>query len=571
MLSRRLLRLLPYFDGPRKYWVTAVISTLLMAGTEPLIPALLQPLLDNGFKSEALALWAVPVLIIGLFTVKGLANFTALMSLAKIANQGVLRIRTKLFQRILKGELSLFQGESASSLSNTAVHEIQNGAMQLVHSSLTVARDSLTLLGLILYLLYINWHLTLIVAVMLPAVALIMKFLTKRLYTIARQGQTAAEQMAYAIEENVLAHRDIRLYSAQQSQFQRFLDLGHQLNRVFTRSTAASAAMTPLTQILASVALAIVVTIALFQSAAHGTTVGQFAAFVMAMLMLIAPIKHLSEVAGQITRGLVAIERSLDLIDATPEEAGGSFKPTQCKGHLKVSSIGVSYAGNTTMALSDVSMELHPGETVALVGTSGSGKSTLVNLIPRFIKPVRGTITLDNVRLEDWDLEILRAQIAFVSQHVLMLNDTVAANVAPGSSPDLQRVRSALSAAHLLDFVDSLPQGLNTTLGHNAMQLSGGQRQRLAIARAIYKNAPILILDEATSALDNESERVVQEALQYLMKDRTTIVIAHRLSTVQKAHRIYVLAGGRLVERGTHEQLLAANGLYLRLYESGLQ
>lgn len=569
-LYARLHRLWPYFNRPTKYWITAVTFTVILSATEPMIPALLQPLLDSGFKQNDLALWKVPVLIIGLFLIKGLSNFFALMSLAKIANQGVLKIRLKLFSRILEADLSLFRKESASSLTNTLVHEAQNGSMQLVHATMTVARDSLTLIALVCYLLYLNWQLTLLVACTFPAVALIMKVLTKRLYLIARQGQTSTEDMAYVIEENVMAHRDIRLYGAQKSQFQRFELLGHQLNRLFIRTTAASAAMTPLTQLMAAFALAAVVTIALVQSQTHSTTVGQFAAFVMAMLMLIAPVKHLAEVTGQMTRGLVALERGINLLESVQTEQDGSHAPSACNGLLQFNNVCVKYEGSTTPALQKINLTLQPGETVALVGASGSGKTTLANLIPRFVSPSSGSITLDSVPLQNWKLESLRKHIALVSQHVLLLNGSVAENIAPSEALDEPRVWEALRASNLLEFIQSLPDGIHSTLGHNGMQLSGGQRQRLAIARAIYKNAPILLLDEATSALDNESERAVQEALERLMQNRTTVIIAHRLSTVQHASKIVVLQNGQIIESGNHSSLICNDGAYAKLYKLGL-
>jgi subfamily B ATP-binding cassette protein MsbA len=566
----RISKLLPYFLSPRKYWASAVFFTIVMALTEPLIPALLQPLLDQGFKNNNFPLWLIPCSIIGIFAVKGLSNFIALMSLAKIANSGVLMIREKLFSKLLIADFLLFRKESASALSNTMAHEIQGGSMQLVHSTLTVARDGLTLLGLIGYLLYINWKLTLLVACIFPAVALVMKFLTKRLYLVAKQGQATTEQMAYVIEENVLAHKDIRLYAAQSAQTERFRALGHQLNRIFYKSTAASAAMTPLTQFFASVALAAVVTIALSQSSTHGTTVGQFASFVMAMLMLIAPIKHLSEVSGQITRGMVAIERGIELIENTQEEQGGNHCASKVLGYLEFENVSVEFDTRSAKALDNISLKVRPGESIALVGTSGAGKTTLVNLIPRFIVPSAGKITLDGIPLEEWNLSNLRAHIGIVSQHVFLLNDSIAANISLGTEQNEEMIYRALDASNLLDYVNALPNGIHTILGHNAMQLSGGQRQRLAIARAIYKDAPILILDEATSALDNESERFVKDAVTRLMANRTTIIVAHRLSTIQHVAHIVVMNGGKVVETGNHAELLSISGHYKNLYELGL-
>jgi ATP-binding cassette, subfamily B, bacterial MsbA len=317
---------------------------------------------------------------------------------------------------------------------------------------------------------------------------------------------------------------------------------------------------------LAACALSAVIVLALWQAQGGGASVGTFVAFVSAMLMLVAPIKHLSDVMAPLTRGLAAVERGLNLIESSPPESGGTHALARSRGDIRFEKVTLRYRDDTPAALQDLTLEVHAGETVALVGPSGAGKSTLVHLLPRFVLPSSGRILLDGVDIADWDPVALRRQFALVSQDVVLFNDTVAANVALGSEMSAQQVRDALAAANLLDFVLSLPQGLATTIGHNGSQLSGGQRQRLAIARAVAKDAPVLILDEATSALDSESERAVQDALDRLMLGRTTLVVAHRLSTIEHADRVVALEAGRLAEQGSHAELLAAGGLYARLH-----
>jgi subfamily B ATP-binding cassette protein MsbA len=332
------------------------------------------------------------------------------------------------------------------------------------------------------------------------------------------------------------------------------------------KAVVAGATMTPVTQVMAACALSSVITLALWQAGSGGSSVGSFVAFVMAMLQLVTPVKHLSDVMAPLTRGLAAVERGLDLIDRSPLEAGGSFDAGRARGEINFEGVGLRYREDGAPAVQGLTLHVKAGETVALVGPSGAGKSTLVNLLPRFIEPTAGSITLDGVPLADWDPKALRRQFALVSQDVVLFNDTVAANVSLGAPMSRGQIEAALHAANLHDFVLSLPQGMDTPIGHNGSQLSGGQRQRLAIARAVAKDAPVLILDEATSALDSESERAVQDALERLMQGRTTLVIAHRLSTIEHADRVLAMDHGHLVEQGTHAELLAAGGLYARLH-----
>ncbi len=564
------MRVWPYFSQSRRAWAVAILATIAASATEPFIPALLKPLLDRGFQNGALDLWQVPAALMLLFTIRGLSGFVAQYALTEVTNDGLQALRKAMFDKLLTARLSLFSEQTSSAISNTVVYEVYNGSHILNNALIKLARDLLTMLALIGYLIFLNWKLMLVVSLLFPALALVIQLLTRRLYRLTKESQTATDNLAYVVEENVLAHRDVRLNGAQASQATRFDALSRSLRRLSMKSTVAYASMSAINQVLAAIALSAVISIALLQGSENTTTVGGFVAFVTAMLLLIAPIKGLSDGTTPITRGLAALERGLDLMELTDDESGGTFTKPRASGAIEFLNVGVVYKAGATPALDGLNLSIAPGETIALVGTSGSGKTTLANLLPRFVDLSSGEISIDGQEIRQWDLSSLRSQFSVVSQHVVMLNSSIALNVTLGQPYDKDKIMQCLMAANLGQLMSDLPQGMDTVLGHNAMQLSGGQRQRLAIARALYKDAPILILDEATSALDTESEQAVQVAIKALTQNRTSLIIAHRLSTIHHADRIIMMNSGRIVESGTHTLLMAQNGAYANLYRLGL-
>jgi ATP-binding cassette, subfamily B, bacterial MsbA len=565
-------RLWPYVKP--QFWVLlgAILTLAIVAATEAGIPALLRPLIDHGFgaKGSPVAKWLVPVAVIGLSVVRGLAQYASGYLLQYVSNRILLELRLKMFERMIHASVGFFQRETASTIINAIVFEVNQILNVLMSVLVTSVRDSLTVVGLIGYLFIINWRLALIVAVLLPAIGWLVSKINRRLRRLNRDYQLLTNDLSYIVEETVGGYKVVKVHNGEQYEMNRFGELSKRLRGYQMRLTVSGGLAQPITQFLASIALAIVVTIAVVQAAHDQTTVGGFVSFVTAMLLVISPLKHLIDVNQPLQRGMTAAELIFGLIDEPAEPIGGGKPLERARGEIEFRSVSFEY-GNGRPILESVSFSAAPGEMIALAGPSGSGKTTLVNLLPRFFDPTGGQILVDGVALPDYDIHALRSQIAMVSQDVTLFNDTVANNVAYGETADLERVEKALRAANLWDTVAALPEGVETLVGDNGMKLSGGQRQRLAIARAIYKDAPILILDEATSALDSESERYVQAALETLMKGRTTLVIAHRLSTIERADRILVMEAGRIVERGSHQQLLEQRGLYAHLHQIQFQ
>ena len=576
-LKQRLARVIPYFrDNSRSALLLAAGGNVVAAATEPVIPYILKTLLDSGFKNTAgLPIWSIPVAVVVLFIIRGISWWVSSYGLTKASQNAVLAIRTHLFEHMLRASPALFTRNTASSITNNIVYEIQQGSNLLLGTVQVLIRGTLTALFFMISLVWLNWRLTLFVAVLFPITGFLVRIVSKRLHRLNVAGANATDDLAYVVEENVLAWRIVRLHGAAGQEQRRFENSSRLMRSINIKQQAAGSLMSPVTQVLASFALAAVLWMALAESTrAHGT-VGGFVAFITCMLLMIAPFKQLSDVMAPLTRGTAAMERGLDMLEAIPVESGGTLAPGRVKGDIEFRDVGLRYTardsaevphGTQVAALSDIDLRIAAGETVAFVGPSGAGKTSLVNLLPRFVEPTSGDILIDGARIHDYEMTALRSQFALVSQDVVLFNDSVAANVALGDKADPARVRDALAGANLLDFVMTMPGGLDAPIGHNGTQLSGGQRQRLAIARAIYKDAPILILDEATSALDSESERAVQAALEVLMKGRTTLVIAHRLSTIEHADRVIAMEHGRIVEQGPHAQLLAAGGLYARLH-----
>ncbi|MEQ1915906.1 MAG: ABC transporter transmembrane domain-containing protein [Gallionella sp.] len=551
------LRLLTYVKPYWRVFAASIVGTAVAAATEPLLPALLKPMLDGTFvhKDDFVIRWA-PLIIILIFLVRGIASFVAAYSISWVGNKVVMDLRGEMFRKLLTLPTHYYDNHATGNLISKLTYDVTQVTAAATNVVTVIIRDSIIIAGLLGWLIYLDWKLTLLSLVITPVVAIVIHTINRSLRNSSRDSQRAMGNITQVIEESVAAHKVVKLFGGQDYEQRRFTVETNGMRRHTMKQAAAAAANVPLVQL-------------------DATTVGSFLSFVAAMLMLTAPIKRLTGVSEHMQRGLAAAESIFALLDTDSETDTGKVSIGRATGQLHIEHLNFAYRNDdgaapdmTRLALRDICLDIPAGQSVALVGASGSGKSTLANLVPRFYLPLGGRITLDGHDLNELTLSSLRANIALVSQEVVLFNDTLSANIAYGQEREVSEaeVIAAATAAHAMEFINDWPEGLNTLVGERGVKLSGGQRQRIAIARAILKDAPILILDEATSALDSESERHVQAALETLMQGRTTLVIAHRLSTIEKVDRIVVMQKGEIVETGTHRELLDKNGVYAQLH-----
>jgi subfamily B ATP-binding cassette protein MsbA len=544
----------------------AFCTMLIDSGCQVFIAKLTARLLAHGIVP---AIYWIPPAFVGIFLVRGIANFTSSYLVSSVSQNVLVQLRQSMFQRLLRWPQSTIENTPSGLVISKFINEASNALNLAAEVLTTLVRESLTTFGLVVLLLYDNWRLTLPTLVVGPVIAIVLRGFSSRLRRLNVDSQAMLGEMTRAVQEGHEASRVIKVYDGEAYEVRRFESINLRLRRFAMKMQVAWSAATPATQLIAAVGLALVISYAMWQGNSGNLTNQQFIEFLTAALLVLQPLRHLASINSPIARMSAAADSVFAMIDSASEIETGTRHIGNAKGAITFRGVGFTYPGAAHAAVHDVDLTVRPGETIALVGPSGAGKTTLVNLIPRFIRPTAGEILLDGIPVADLTLRSLRGQIALVSQDVVLFDDTIGANIAYGcSSGDAtpEQVRAAAEAAYLLPLIESLPNRFETRIGENAVKLSGGQRQRLSIARALLKNAPILLLDEATSALDSESERFIQLSLERLMRGRTTFVVAHRLSTIERADRIVVMENGRVVETGRHAELIDRKGLYASLH-----
>ncbi len=569
-------RLLRHVRPHWRIFLVSILGTIALAATQPAMPYLMKPLLDGSFvEKDPQMILLVPLLLVGLAIIQGLATIVSSVAMESVATKVVFNLRERMLQKLLVLPTRFYDNNSAGVVLSKVTYNVEQLTSSASYVIVTLIRDSLSIAGLLGLMLYLNWKLTLIAFALIPAVAFFVRVVSKRLRTINRALQKRMGEMTHVLEEVITGHKVIKLFGGQAHEAKRFFESANKVRQFKMKAVLAHNSSVQMNQLVAVCGLALMAYLAAQQSATGSFTVGEFVAFFGAMAMTLSPLKKLTAINNELQRGLAAAESVFELLDEQPEPDHGTADLPSPKGMLEWRNLEFRYIDEreddetAVPTLGDIQLQVMPGENIALVGPSGSGKTTLASLIPLFYRPSRGQILIDQTDISELPLSVLRSNVSLVSQDVFLFNDSIRANIAYGSSSQAteQQIREAARAANALEFIEQMPEGFDTTIGDNGVRLSGGQRQRLAIARALLKDAPILILDEATSALDTESEQLIQEAMERLRSGRTTLTIAHRLSTIENADRIVVLKDGRIVETGSHTELLAQSGLYKKLHQ----